>query len=123
MEWVWELYEGYITRHFKRRGIVQTSEEELESTFIDVLRDSSMTLLVQEPWQGSVRFKCLAKYDSTQMLELISGPMEFLSSRFGGGKFKVNFHHGWNFVATKNFKPVGEPLWEDLPALQAESSL
>ena len=123
MDWVWELYQGYVTRLFKRRGISQPTDEESEAVFIEVLRDSSMTVLVQEPWQGSVRFKCLAKYDSTGMLELISGPMEFLSSHFGGGKFKINFHHGWNFVATKNFKPAGEPLWEDLPALETESSI
>ncbi len=105
-------------RLFSRRGISEPTDEEAEAMFIEVLRDSTITILVQEPWQGSVRFKCLAKYDAADIFELFNGPFEFLSSSFGGGKFKINFHHGWNFVATKNFKPAGDPLWMGLPSLE-----
>ncbi len=121
MDWVWQLYEVYIMRLLKRRGITEPTDEESETTFVETLRNSTVTILVQEPWQGSVRFKRLAKYDAADIFELFNGPFEFLSSNFGGGKFKINFHHGWNFVATKNFKPAGEPLWMNLPALESES--
>lgn len=121
MDWVWQLYEGYILKLLKRRGITEPRDEELETLFVEALRDSTVTILVQEPWLGSVRFKCLAKYDAADIFELFNNPFEFLSSKYGGGKFKINFHHGWNFVATKNFKPAGEPLWMSLPALEPES--
>ena len=37
--------------------------------------------------------------------------MGWIGERYGGGKFKVNLHHGLHFVNTKNFKPAGEPRW------------
>ena len=37
--------------------------------------------------------------------------MGWIGERYGGGKFKMNLHHGLHFVNTKNFKPAGEPRW------------
>ncbi len=123
MDWVWPLYEAYVGRLLNRRGIPTPSEAEQEAAFIEILRGSTVTVLVQEPWLGSVRFKCLARYDASDMFELLNAPEEFLGRHFGGGKFKLNFHEGWNFVATRNFKPPGEPRWMDLPALENETSI
>ena len=39
------------------------------------------------------------------------------AERYGGGKFKMNLHHGLHFVNTKNFKPEGAPRWKDAPEL------
>jgi hypothetical protein len=50
-------------------------------------------------------------------MALINDPMSYLFERYGGGKFKLNFHEGWNFVATQNFKPEGEPRWVDVPGI------
>ena len=82
-----------------------------------LLGTSTVTVLVQEAWQGSVRFKMLARYTWGEMTPLLDDPMNYLLQTFGGGKFKLNFHEGWNFVATQNFKPQGEPKWHDLPDL------
>ncbi len=48
---------------------------------------------------------------------MVLDPMGYLSERFGGGKFKVNFYRGMNFLATRNFKPEGEPKWMQMPEL------
>jgi len=117
MEWVWELYAKYVRKKLDRGGISQPTDAELEQEFFRTLAASTVTVLVQEPWQNSVRFKGLARYSGTEMLPLIEDPIGFLVSHFGGGKFKLNFHEGWNFVATRNFKPEGEPRWIELPEI------
>lgn len=68
---------------------------------------------------GTIRFKTLAAHsmDDPTIRGLFDNPMNFLLARYGGGKFKVNFYHGLNFIATKNFKPAGESLWPALPEL------
>ena len=118
MEWVWVLFKGYIYKQFMREG-KEPSDDELHHEFMRLLGNSTVTVLVQEPWQGSVRFKSLARYTWEEMMPLLDDPMNYLLQTFGGGKFKLNFHEGWNFVATQNFKPQGEPKWHDLPDLDA----
>jgi hypothetical protein len=118
MEWVWELYKEYVTRQLERSFKASPDEERLEKAFLKILSESTVTVLVQEPWHNSVRFKGLAKYDITDMMALINDPMNYLLKNFGGGKFKLNFHHNeLNFVGTRNFKPEGEPKWEDMPGI------
>jgi len=118
MEWVWELYKEYVVKRLKSLDKGPTSPEAQHEIFIKVLAESTVTVLVQEPWQNTVRFKGLARYDSKNMMDLLNDPMNFLLQNFGGGKFKLNFHHGWNFVATRNFKPQGEPKWKEMPGIE-----
>ena len=117
MDWVWLLYENYLRKELARTGSPDPDDETLQATFISALGDSYVTLLVQEPWRGSVRFKTLARFDSATMFDLLNDPMGFLAENYGGGKFKLNFHHGYHFVETRNFKPQGEPRWTHLPEL------
>jgi hypothetical protein len=117
MEWVWELYKEYINKQIETSVNKNASAGSLQEIFVKTLAESTVTVLVQEPWQNTVRFKGLAKYDSKNMMELLNNPMNFLLQNFGGGKFKLNFHHGWNFVATRNFKPQGEPKWKKMPGI------
>ena len=49
---------------------------------------------------------------------LIEAPLEYLRANFGGGKFKINFYHGMQFIATINFKPEGPEIWRELPELE-----
>jgi len=119
MDWVWPLYEKYITKNLKPASDTPL-EEELQQAFVEVLSRSIVTILVQEPWRGSVRFKCLDKGWVRERFDLLNNPEDYLFSKYGGGKFKLNFHDGWNFVATRNFKPSGEPLWKDLPDFEEE---
>lgn len=117
MEWVWEIYEEYVVRELERSGIDDPTEEDLEREFLRILGESTVTVLVQEPWQNSVRFKGLARYEAHEMFDLINDPETFLREQFGGGKFKLNFHQGWHFIATQNFKPDGEPTWKEMPEI------
>ena len=81
------------------------------------LAASSVTILVQEPWMNSVRFKGLSRRPVSELTDLLNDPINWLSEQYGGGKFKLNFHEGWNFVATQNFKPDGEARWKELPEI------
>lgn len=117
MEWIWKLYKGYIYKELARAGNADPSDEEVQARFMRTLGESTVTVLVQEPWQNSVRFKALARYEWGEMSGLIDDPIKYLHENFGGGKFKLNFHQGWNFVSTQNFKPEGDPKWKDLPAI------
>ena len=115
MDWGWELFQDYVRKYLRRHKIYEPTDEQLQESFIQIMSETTVTVLVQEPWQNAVRFKGLAKYDVNSMMPLINDPMGFLVKNFGGGKFKLNFHQGLNFIATKNFKPEDEPRWHDLP--------
>ncbi len=117
MEWVRKLYEPYIRRTFKWDQQADVSAAELLQRFEQAFSESTITVLVQEPWHGTVRFKGLEQCYADESGELVADPMAYLFARYGGGKFKLNFHHGWNFVATINFKPDGHPKWPDMPGI------
>lgn len=121
MEWVWELYKGFVFKHLARTGNEHPTDAEVQAAFIRTLSESTVTVLVQEPWQNSVRFRTLARYDWEEARELLQDPMGYLFKTFGGGKFKLNFHQGWNFITTQNFKPEGQPTWKHLPDIGSEA--
>jgi hypothetical protein len=117
MQWVRKLYEPYIWRTFKWERREDVDATEWEQRFQRVFSESSITILVQEPWYGTVRFKGLARCYIDEAGDLIADPMAYLLNQYGGGKFKINFHHGWNFIATINFKPEGAQKWQCLPGI------
>ncbi len=119
MDWVWGLFKEYVHKQLARAGKPEPSDDEVRDAFLKILSETTVTVLVQEPWQNSVRFKSLARHHSGEMTALFQDPMQYLYQHFGGGKFKLNFHQGWNFVATQNFKPEGEPRWKELPDLDS----
>lgn len=118
MDWVWKIYEPYVRKQLERSGTSEPTEEELQAAFLDLLSSSTVTVLVQEPWQNSVRFKGLERAAVIDRMDLIRDPMAYLAERYGGGKFKLNFHQDWQFIATQNFKPTGDPKWTDLPDVE-----
>ena len=76
---------------------------------------------MQEPFAGTIRFKWLLRAPASEMTAFVDDPDGWIAGRFGGGKFKVNIHHGLHFVNTKNFKPAGEPRWAAVPALNVDA--
>ena len=118
MEWVWKIYEPVIRKAFARRGIDDPDDDALQAAFLEALAASSVTVLVQVPWQNSVRFKGLERGPVPEKFDLLNDPEGYLFARYGGGKFKLNFHQGWHFVATHNFKPEGEPRWREMPEIE-----
>ncbi|MEK7364260.1 MAG: hypothetical protein AAB016_09835, partial [candidate division NC10 bacterium] len=104
-QWAWELIEPYLRKNLANQGIGPPTKRQLLEEFGRVWPEFTATLLVQEPWMGTIRFKRLARLPSAEMGAFLDDPVKFIGDRFGGGKFKLNLHHGLHFVNTKNFKP------------------
>jgi len=118
--WVGKLLRPFLLELLERKGNRQPTETDLQAAFEALWPECSTKLMVQEPWMGTVRFKSLARYRPEEFEAMVLDPMGYLSERFGGGKFKVNFYQGMNFVATRNFKPEGDPKWREMPELQED---
>lgn len=116
----WALLEDYVDRRLEARGCPSPTARETLEELARLWPDLSCTLLVQAPWMGTVRFKRLARLRGDEMRPLLEDPEGYIRARFGGGKFKVNLHHGLSFVSTRNFKPEGPPLWAAAPELAEE---
>jgi len=119
-QWAWELIEPYLRKNLASRGVERPTRRQILEEFGKVWPGCTATILVQEPWLGTIRFKRLAKLPSSEMEPFLEDPAGFIGGRFGGGKFKMNLHHGMHFVSTKNFKPAGAPIWKELPELAEE---
>jgi hypothetical protein len=118
--WAWVLIEPYVDRNLETQGVANPTPQQVLVEVARLWPDLSCTLLVQTPWQGTIRFKRLERLAGDAMRPFLAGPEAYIRERFGGGKFKVNFHHGMHFVSTKNFKTAGDPLWAPMPELSDE---
>jgi len=115
--WCWDLIEPYLKRNLVNRGIAHPTRRQILEEFVRVWPEFTATIGVQEPWAGTIRFKWLVRLASSEMAPMLDDPTGWLGDRYGGGKFKMNLHHGMHFVNTRNFKPEGDPRWSDAPAL------
>jgi hypothetical protein len=115
--WAWVLLESYVDRCLEVRGVPAPTARETLEELARLWPDLSVTILVQMPWMGTIRFKRLLRLQGDAMRPFLEAPEAFIRERFGGGKFKMNFHHGLHFVNTKNFKPTGPPRWEGVPEI------
>jgi hypothetical protein len=115
--WCWDLLEPYLVRNLLNRGVERPTRRQLLEEFARVWPGMTVTVGVQEPWAGTIRFKWLVRLTADEMEPFLDDPTTWIAARYGGGKFKVNLHHGLHFVSTRNFKPDGDPRWRDAPAL------
>jgi len=115
--WCWELIEPYLRRNLLNGGTAHPTRAQLLQEFGRVWPAFTATIGVQEPFAGTIRFKWLVRLSAADMEPFLEDPAGWIGAQYGGGKFKVNLHHGMHFVSTKNFKPDGEPRWQDAPAL------
>ena len=118
--WCWDLLEPYLRRNLVNHGVARPTRKQVLEEFGRVWPAITATIGVQEPFAGTIRFKWLVRLTSDEMSEFLDDPAGRIGERFGGGKFKMNLHHGLHFVNTKNFKPEGEPKWREAPALEDE---
>ena len=119
MEWVLNLFSEYLENDFKKRlSVPKPTIDQLWDVFKVLFPTTTARLLVQEPVGNTVRFKLLAFYHADEMGPLIDDPMGYIKDNFGGGKFKINFYQGMQFIATINFKPEGPEIWRNLPELE-----
>jgi hypothetical protein len=115
--WCWDLVEPYLRRNLLNRGVERPTRKQVLEEFARVWPGFTATIGVQEPWSGTIRFKWLTRLGPDEMEPFLENPTGWIDGRYGGGKFKMNLHHGLHFVNTKNFKPEGEPRWKDAPEL------
>jgi hypothetical protein len=116
--WCWDLLEPYLRRNLINRGVARPTHKHVLEEFGRVWPDVTITLGVQEPHAGTIRFKWLVRLASAEADSLLADPEGWIAARYGGGKFKLNLHHGMHFVNTKNFKPAGDARWAEAPALE-----
>lgn len=116
MDWLWPIFEPYV----RKIGPTGESEAETGQRFFGILAESSATLYAMEPAGDTIRFKGLGKWTLQSVPHLLSDPNTFLADRFGGGKYKVNFHHRDSFVGTHNFRTFGEERWRALPDVSVD---
>ena len=119
--WCWDLVEPYLKRNLVNRGVAHPPRREILAEFVRVWPDFTATIGVQEPWAGTIRFKWLVRLSSGEMEAFLEDPTGWIGAQYGGGKFKMNLHHGMHFVNTRNFKPEGDPRWSDAPALDLDA--
>jgi hypothetical protein len=115
--WCWDLVEPYLRRNLLNRGVPRPTRKQILEEFVQVWPRFTATIGVQEPHLGTIRFKWLARLGPDDMEPFLEDPTGWLQARWGGGKFKLNLHHGLHFVNTKNFRPDGDPRWRDVPEL------
>ena len=118
--WCWDLVEPYLRRNLLNRGVDRPTRRQILEEFTQVWPAFTATIGVQEPWAGTIRFKWLVRLGPDEMAPFLDDPKGWIAEQFGGGKFKMNLHHGMHFVNTKNFKPDGAPRWQDAPALSVD---
>lgn len=115
--WCWDLIEPYLRRNLLNRGVDHPTRKQVLEEFARVWPAFTATIGVQEPFAGTIRFKWLVRLGREDMTPFLENPDGWIAERYGGGKFKMNLHHGLHFVNTKNFKPDGAPRWKDAPEL------
>jgi len=118
--WAWVLLEDYVERSLAARGVMAPTPRGTLEELARLWPDLTCTILVQEPWMGTIRFKRLLRLHGDEMRPFLESPEAFIRERFGGGKFKVNVHHRMHFVNTKNFKLEGPPRWQAAPELEED---
>jgi len=118
--WCWDLVEPYLRRSLLNRGVERPSRKLIFEEFLRVWPDFTATIGVQEPHAGTIRFKWLVRLASADMTPFLDDPVGWIGGRWGGGKYKMNLHHGLHWVNTKNFRPDGEPRWPDAPGISVD---
>jgi hypothetical protein len=116
-KWVWKLFTGeaypYIKRTLQQQHGRPPTPDEIKGKFFDVYPRSTVKIMVMELVGLGLEFQDLAThpYGADGFSQLMADPIAYLGRTFGGGKFKLSFYYGEQFVATQNFKVGGQPKW------------
>lgn len=114
MDWLWPLYKEHIFRVLCLPKGADADQAVLRDRFLQSLGMSTATLFVMEPIGDTIRFKGLGRWKLPEAAELLADPNGFIADHFGGGKYKVNFHDGFTFVGTHNFRTYGDERWREM---------
>ena len=97
MEWLWPLFEPYVRKRFERRGIDDPDMSDLDTAFMRLLGSATVTILVQEPWRGSVRFKGLDRLPAAECMDLFRDPGGISVRTLRGREVQTQFPRGMEF--------------------------
>jgi hypothetical protein len=117
VDWLWPIYEEHIRRVLCLGKDEVADQSALQQQFFKSLGASSATLYVMEPVADTIRFKGLGQWRLSEVPDLLADPNGFIAEGFGGGKYKVNFHDGFTFVGTHNFRTFGDERWREMEGL------
>ena len=117
MDWLWPIYEEHIRRVLCLGKDEAAEQTVLQHRFFKSLGASSASLYVMEPVGDTIRFKGLGRWGLSEVPDLLADPNGFIAEGFGGGKYKVNFHDGFTFVGTHNFRTFGDERWREMEGL------
>ena len=115
--WVWKLFTGeaypYIRRTLKHEKGAPPTHDDILQKFNQVYEASVVKTLVMELVGLGLEFQELSTHahGTQEFTGLMRDPIGSLARAFGGGKFKLCFYYGDQFVATQNFKVPGQPKW------------
>jgi hypothetical protein len=116
-KWVWKLFTGeaypYIRRTLQHQKGAAPTADEMREKFLEVYSHSVVKIMVMELVGLGLEFQELAShaYGTPDFAGLMADPIGYLGQAHGGGKFKLSFYVGEQFVATQNFKVPGRPGW------------
>ena len=116
-KWVWKLFTGdaypYVRRTLQHQKGAPPTAEEVQGKFFEVYSHSAVKIMVMELVGIVLEFQDLASYQygTAEFSRLMADPISDLFRTYGGGKFKLSFYYGDQFVATQNFKVPGRPTW------------
>jgi len=116
-KWVWKLFTGdaypYIRRTLQQQHGRPPTQDEIRGKFFEIYPHCTVKIMVMELVGLGLEFQDLAThpYGADDFSRLMADPLGYLGRTFGGGKFKLSFYYGDQFVATQNFKVGGRPKW------------
>ncbi|MBI3605612.1 MAG: hypothetical protein HY202_06255 [Nitrospirae bacterium] len=109
---VWNLYKEHI-KSFSHSAVKgEPTLDEMKKTFLSILPECTIKFLAQEKVGMIVQFHHLDTFPASELAE-VTQIQEFLEKKYGGGKFKINFHHRTNFMSTKNYTTNGPLRWKE----------
>ena len=115
--WIWDMFQEYVRKITRTASTGAMPKEEMQSRYQRMHRDFEIKIMISDKVGMIIQFLDLDLYGYPDF-ELLLEPssfLNFLSGKYGGGKFKVNLYHGGTFIATKNFKiEEGPEKWREL---------
>jgi len=115
--WIWDMFQEYVRKITRTASTGAMPLEEMQSRYRKMHRDFEIKIMVSDKVGMIVQFLDLDMYHYSDFELLLqeSSFLNFLSEKYGMGKYKVNLYHEGTFIATKNFKiEEGLEKWREL---------
>ena len=116
-DWMWDMFQEYVRKITRTASTGAMPLEEMQSRYQRMHRDFDIKIMISDKVGMIIQFLDLDMYRYTDFEPLLEPAsfLNFLSEKYGGGKFKVNLYHDGTFIATKNFKiEEGPEKWREL---------